>query len=65
MNFGFQIKLRGDDFNGHFTNGISMANSQSVRRCKKTFEDNDKTVFEAEEYTVTAYHIKRDDAYEC
>ena len=35
MNFGFQIKLRGDDFNGHFTNGLSMANSQSVHRCKK------------------------------
>ena len=65
MNFGFQLKLRGDDFNGHFTNGLSMANSQSVRRCNKAFEDNDKTVFEAEEYTVTAYHIKRDGTYEC
>ena len=65
MNFGFQIKLRGDDFNGHFTNGLSMANSQSVSRCKNTLEDNDKSVFEAEEYRITAYHIKRDDAYEC
>lgn len=65
MNFGFQLKLRGDDFNGHFTNGLSMANSQSVHRCKKAFEDNNKTVFKAEEYTVTAYHIKKDDAYEC
>ncbi len=65
MNFGFQIKLRGDDFNGHFTNGLSMANSQSVRRCKKTFEENDKTVFAAEEYRITAYHIKKDNTYEC
>lgn len=65
MNFGFQLKLRGDDFNGHFTNGLSMANSQSVNRCKKTYEDSDKTVFKTEEYKVTAYHIKKDDVYEC
>ena len=65
MDFGFQLKLRDDYFNGHFTNGLSMANSQSVSRCKKTFEDSDKTVFEAEDYKVTAYHIRKEDTYEC
>lgn len=65
MNFGFQLRLCGDDFSGHFTNGLSMANSQSVHRCKKVFESSDKTVFEAEEYSVTAYHIKKGDVFEC
>ncbi|MDD6603363.1 MAG: alpha-galactosidase [Eubacteriales bacterium] len=65
MDFGFQVKIRGDYFNGHFTNGLSMANSQSVHRCKKTFEDDDKTVFSADEYTITSYHKKEDDVYKC
>jgi alpha-galactosidase len=51
-NFSFQLKLRGDDFNGRFTNGISMANSQSVRRCNKTLEDDTKTIYEAKDYRV-------------
>jgi alpha-galactosidase len=64
-NFSFQLKLRGDDFNGRFTNGISMANSQSVRRCNKTFEDDTKTIYEAKDYRVTAYHISKGYATEC
>ncbi|MDE6658769.1 MAG: alpha-galactosidase, partial [Eubacterium sp.] len=65
LKFSFQLKLRGDDFNGHFTNGLSMANSISVHRCKKVFEDNDKTIFEADTYRVTAYHIEKSNIREC
>ena len=65
LKFSFQLKLRGDDFNGHFTNGLSMANSISVHRCKKVFEDDDKTIFEAATYRVTAYHIEKNNIREC
>ena len=64
-NFGFQIKVRGDSFNGHYTNGLSMANSVSVGRCKKVFEDRDKTVFQCSDYRITAYHIQKGDVIEC
>ena len=65
IKYSFQLKLKGDDFNGHFTNGLSMANSVSVHRCRKIFEDNDKTVFEADEYRVTAYHKEKNGITEC
>lgn len=64
-NFAFQLRIQGDTFNGHYTNGLSMANCESVHRCNKTYEDEDKTVYEAENYKVTAYHIKKDNAIEC
>lgn len=65
MNFTMQLKLRGDAFNGHFTNGLSMAGGQSVQRCEKTFEDENMTVFKCDDYSITAYHIKRDRVTEC
>lgn len=64
-NFGIQLKVRGDDYNSSFTNGHSMANSESVRRCKKVSEDSEKTVYEAEKYRVTAYHIPEKNAVKC
>lgn len=65
INYSFQLKLRGDDFNGHFTNGLSMANSVSVHRCRKISEDNEKTVFETDEYRVTVYHTEKNNIREC
>lgn len=65
MDYSFQVKLRGDDFNGHFTNGLSMANSISTSRCTKAYEDKDKTVYEADNYKVYAYHINKGDVTEC
>lgn len=65
MDFGFQLKIRGDAFNGNFTNGLSMANSESVHRCEKIFDDNDNTIYACEEYRVTAYHIHKGDVIEC
>lgn len=63
--FSFQIKISNDEYNGHFTNGISMANSQSVHRCNKSYEDKNKTVFSCDNYNVTAYHIRKNDVIEC
>lgn len=42
MNFGVQFKVRGDDFGGHFINGISMADSESVWKCKLISADPEK-----------------------
>ena len=63
--YSFQVKIRGDAFNGHYTNGISMANSESVRRCRTVYEDSDKTVYESDDYKVTAFHILKDEVVEC
>lgn len=65
MNFGFQLKVRGDAFNGHYTNGLSLANSESVWKCKKEYEDDKKTVYTRDDYRVTAYHINNGDTTEC
>ena len=66
MNFGIQFRVRGDSFGGHFINGISMAESESVWKCKKAFDDEDKTVYESSDgYRITAYHIRKNDVYEC
>ena len=66
MNFGVQFRVRGDSFGGHFINGISMAESESMWKCKKVSADDDKTVYESSDgYRITAYHIKKNDVYEC
>lgn len=67
FDFGFQLKVRGDTFNGHYTNGLSQANSVSVWRCKKTSDTKEKTEFVCDDYKVTAHHIpnKQGDVFEC
>ena len=66
MKFSVQFRVRGDSFGGHFINGISMAESESVWKCKKVIDDEDKTVYESSDgYKITAYHIMKNDIYEC
>ena len=66
MKFGLQFKVRGDNFGGHFINGISMADSESVWKCKLVSADDEKNVYEsADGYKIMAYHIKKGDVYEC
>lgn len=66
MDFGMQFRVRGDSFGGHFINGISMAESESVWKCKKVSADEEKSVYESQDgYKITAYHIKKGDVYEC
>ena len=63
--YSFQLKIRGDSFNGHYTNGLSLANSESVRRCTVAYHDEDKTVYTSDNYTVTAYHVHKGEIVEC
>ena len=66
MDFGVQFKVRGDSFGGHFINGISMAESESVRKCELVFCDEDKSIYHSsDDYKITAYHIKKNNVYEC
>ena len=66
MNFSVQFKVRGDDFGGHFINGISMADSESFWKCKLVSVDDEKNVYESSDgYKITAYHIKKGDVFEC
>lgn len=65
MKYTAQLKLRGDTFNGHFTNGISMANGESVHRLKKVSSKKDKTIFKADDYTVTVFHIEKNGVTTC
>ncbi len=66
MDFGVQFKVRGDSFGGHFINGISMAESESVRKCELVFCDEDKSIYHSSDgYKITAYHIIKNNVYEC
>lgn len=66
MNYGVQFKVRGDDFGGHFINGISMADSESVWKCRLASADEEKHVYESRDgYKITAWHIKKGDVTEC
>ena len=66
MNFGVQFKVRGDDFGGHFINGISMADSESVWKCRLVSSDSERNVYESQDgYKITAYHVKKEDVTEC
>ena len=66
MNYGVQFKVRGDDFGGHFINGISMADSESVWKCRLVSVDDEKNVYESRDgYKITAYHLKKGDVTEC
>ena len=66
MKFGIQFKVRGDGYSGHFTNGISMAESDSVEKCELISCDRDKSIYKSSDgFTVTAYHIKKNGVYEC
>ena len=66
MDFGIQFKIRGDEFGGHYINGISMAESASVFKCKLLSATEDKHIYESSDgYRITAYHIKKNDVYEC
>jgi len=66
MNFGVQFKVRGDDFGGHYINGISMADSESMQKCKLILQEEGKSVFRSEDgYVITAYHIRKGNTFEC
>jgi len=66
MQFGIQLKVRGDGFGGHFINGISMAESESNRKLTLIHSDEEKNEYEYEDkYKITAYHRKKGDVYEC
>lgn len=66
MDYSVQFKVRGDDFGGHFINGISMADSESVWKCKLAYADDEKNIYEsADGYKITAYHIRKGDVTEC
>lgn len=64
-NYGIQLKIKGDDYNGHYTNGMSMADSVSVGRCKIVNSDQAKTVYACDDYTVTAHHINNGSTTTC
>ena len=66
MDYSVQFKVRGDDFGGHFITGISMADSESVWKCKLAYADDEKNIYEsADGYKITAYHIRKGDVTEC
>ena len=66
MDFGIQFKVRGDSFGGHFINGISMAESESMLKLKLVSSDKEKSEYiSADGYKVTAYHTNNNGVFEC
>ena len=55
-----QFKVRGDRYTGHYANGMTMACSESVEKCKLIHSDENKSVYESSDgYKITCLHIKR------
>lgn len=66
MNFGMQFRLRGDSFNGHFTNGLTMTDGESKNACTLTISTDDECVYQSPKgYRIRVHHIKNGDIYEC
>ena len=66
MDFGIQFKVRGDSFGGHFINGISMAESESMLKLKFVSSDKEKSEYiSADGYKITAYHTNKNGVFEC
>ena len=57
MNYGVQFKVRGDDFGGHFINGISMADSESIWKCRLVSADDEKNVYVKYENNKLDYYM--------
>ena len=66
MNFSVQFMVRGDSFGGHYINGLSMAESESLSKCTLVSSDDEKNVYESSDgYRITAFHEKKGDVWEC
>ena len=66
MEFTVQFKVRGDRYTGHYANGMTMASSESVEKCKLIHSDENKSVYESSDgYKITCLHIKKENVYEC
>ncbi len=66
MDFGIQFRARGEGFGGHFINGISMAEGESVSKCALVYSDAEKSEYiSSDGYKITAYHINKNGVYEC
>ena len=59
MEYTVQWRLKGDDYAGSFGNGFTLANGESVACMKKSYENDDETVFEGKNgHIVTCLHKK-------
>ncbi|MBR3620754.1 MAG: alpha-galactosidase, partial [Clostridia bacterium] len=59
MEYTVQWRLKGDDYAGSFGNGFTLANGESVAGMKKSYENDDETVFEGNNgHTVACLHKK-------
>jgi len=66
MEFTVQFKVRGDRYTGHYASGLTMACSESVEKCTRTYSDENKSVYESSDgYKITCFHIKKENVYEC
>lgn len=66
MDFSVQYKIRGDGYSGGFVNGLSMVQSDSMRKCTLLEADEARHIFVSEDkFRITAEHNQIGDVYEC
>ncbi|MBQ7202504.1 MAG: alpha-galactosidase [Eubacterium sp.] len=66
MEFTTQWRLLGDHFCGHYANGLTMSNGESVRGMKKLSEDDGCTVFEGKRgHKIKCLHEFKNGVYTC
>jgi alpha-galactosidase len=59
-------RLRGDDYNEHFGNGLTLSMGESVQDMEIVSREPDKTVFRGKKgHTLTCFHEKKGDVTEC
>lgn len=66
MIFYTEWRLRGDNYNDGFGNGITLSGGESVKSMKKISENDNETVFEGKSgHKLTSVHKKSGDVTEC
>ncbi len=66
MKFYTEWRLRGDDYDNSFGNGLTLSGGESVKGMKETYSDENETVFVGKHgHTLKVTHRKAGDVTEC
>lgn len=59
MEYYVELKLRGDAYNGWFSNGLTMCGSESTQSLVKCFENDTKVIYENQKKHIVTLNMKK------
>ena len=66
MEFYTEIRLKGDEYGGNYTNGLTLSGSSTLYKLETDKSDINKTVYKtADGITVNCYHEKQGEVIVC